>query len=88
MRILLKQQGLRMSFTRKSTNPITAEMDVLEDKYVCVIVRFVFDPGKEHWQTLKRIFWYLKGTSGVILAKSVPYSKFQQCLDLLKFGST
>lgn len=32
---------------------------------VSVVSRFMGDPGKEHWQAVKRIFRYLKGTSDV-----------------------
>ena len=32
---------------------------------VSVVSRFMGEPGKEHWQAVKRIFRYLKGTSDV-----------------------
>ena len=32
---------------------------------VSVVCRFMGDPSKEHWQTVKRIFRYLKGTSNI-----------------------
>ncbi|XP_047328226.1 secreted RxLR effector protein 161-like [Impatiens glandulifera] len=35
---------------------------------VSVVSRFMGDPGKEHWQAVKRIFCYLKGTSDIGLS--------------------
>ena len=32
---------------------------------VSVVSRFMGNPGKEHWQAVKRIFRYLRGTSDV-----------------------
>ena len=32
---------------------------------VNVVSRFMSKHGKEHWQTVKRIFWYLKETSDI-----------------------
>jgi len=32
---------------------------------VSVASRFMGEPGKEHWQAVKRIFRYLRGTSDV-----------------------
>ncbi|XP_074336687.1 secreted RxLR effector protein 161-like [Apium graveolens] len=34
---------------------------------VNVVSRFMGDPGKEHWQVVKRVLRYLKGTSDVAL---------------------
>ncbi|XP_074315551.1 secreted RxLR effector protein 161-like [Silene latifolia] len=43
---------------------------------VSVVSRFMGDPGKEHWQAVKRIFRYLKGTSDVGLI----YGGDRECL--------
>ncbi|CAO2820788.1 unnamed protein product [Amaranthus hypochondriacus] len=43
---------------------------------VSVVSRFMSQPGKEHWQAVKRIFRYLKGTSDVGLI----YGGDIQCL--------
>ncbi|XP_047323523.1 secreted RxLR effector protein 161-like [Impatiens glandulifera] len=43
---------------------------------VSVISRFMSRPGKEHWQAVKRIFRYLRGTSDVGLI----YGSNNQCL--------
>ncbi|XP_047320703.1 secreted RxLR effector protein 161-like [Impatiens glandulifera] len=43
---------------------------------VSVASRFMGDPGKEHWQTVKRIFRYLRGTSDIGLS----YGGDSQCL--------
>ena len=32
---------------------------------VSVVSRFMGEPGKEHWQAVKRIFRYLRSTSDV-----------------------
>jgi len=32
-----------------------------------VVSRFMADPGKEHWNDVKRIMRYIKGTSGVVV---------------------
>ncbi|XP_074348605.1 secreted RxLR effector protein 161-like [Apium graveolens] len=34
---------------------------------VSIVSRFMGDPGKEHWQAVKWVFQYLKGTSDVDL---------------------
>ena len=34
---------------------------------VAVVSRFMADPGKEHWNVVKRILRYIKGTSNVAL---------------------
>jgi len=34
---------------------------------VGVVCRFMADPGKERWNTVKRIMRYIKGTSGVAI---------------------
>ena len=38
---------------------------------VSVVSRFTGQPGKEHWQAVKRIFRYLRGTSDVGLIYGV-----------------
>lgn len=43
---------------------------------VSVVSRFMAQPGKEHWQAVKRIFRYLRGTSDVGLI----YGSDTQCL--------
>ncbi|XP_047334054.1 secreted RxLR effector protein 161-like [Impatiens glandulifera] len=43
---------------------------------VSVVSRFMGDPGKEHWQAVKRIFRYLRGTSDIGLS----YGGDSQCL--------
>ena len=43
---------------------------------VSVVSRFMGKPGKEHWQAVKRIFRYLRGTSDVGLI----YGGDTQCL--------
>jgi transposase InsO family protein len=43
---------------------------------VSVVSRFMAKPGKEHWQAVKRIFRYLRGTSDVGLI----YGNDTQCL--------
>ncbi|XP_074293159.1 secreted RxLR effector protein 161-like [Silene latifolia] len=43
---------------------------------VSVVSRFMGDPGKEHWQAVKRIFRYLKGTYDVGLI----YRGDRECL--------
>ncbi|CAM8885396.1 unnamed protein product [Rhodiola kirilowii] len=43
---------------------------------VSVVSRFMGQPGKEHWQAVKRIFRYLRGTSVVGLI----YGSDSQCL--------
>lgn len=43
---------------------------------VSVISRFMSQPGKEHWQAVKRIFRYLRGTSDIGLV----YGVDTQCL--------
>ncbi|XP_047320751.1 secreted RxLR effector protein 161-like [Impatiens glandulifera] len=43
---------------------------------VSVDNRFMGDPGKEHWQAVKRIFRYLRGTSDIGLS----YGGDSQCL--------
>lgn len=43
---------------------------------VSVISRFMSQPGKEHWQAVKRIFRYLRGTSDI----SLVYGGDTQCL--------
>uniref|UniRef100_A0A3Q7HPF2 Reverse transcriptase Ty1/copia-type domain-containing protein n=1 Tax=Solanum lycopersicum TaxID=4081 RepID=A0A3Q7HPF2_SOLLC len=43
---------------------------------VSVVSRFMGQPGKEHWQAVKRIFRYLRGTSDVGLI----YGGDAQCL--------
>ncbi|CAM8885712.1 unnamed protein product [Rhodiola kirilowii] len=43
---------------------------------VSVVSRFMGQPGKEHWQAVKRIFRYLRGTSNVGLI----YGSDSQCL--------
>ena len=37
---------------------------------VGAVSRFMSDPGKEHWQAVKWILWYLRGTMGTILCYS------------------
>ncbi|KAK9676132.1 hypothetical protein RND81_11G056600 [Saponaria officinalis] len=43
---------------------------------VSMVSRFMGDLGKQHWQAVKRIFWYLKGTSDVGLI----YGGVTECL--------
>jgi len=43
---------------------------------VSVVSRFMGEPSKEHWQAVKRIFRYLRGTSDVGLI----YGGDTQCL--------
>ncbi|GAA0171429.1 reductase [Lithospermum erythrorhizon] len=43
---------------------------------VSVVSRFMADPEKEHWQAVKRIFRYLRGTSDISLC----YGGNSQCL--------
>ena len=43
---------------------------------VSVVSRFMSQPGKEHWQAVKRIFRYLRGTSDIGLV----YGGDTQCL--------
>ena len=42
---------------------------------VGVVSRFMSNPGKEHWNAVKWILWYLKGTSNMCLR--LGYSKPQ-----------
>ncbi|XP_038904473.1 secreted RxLR effector protein 161-like [Benincasa hispida] len=43
---------------------------------VSVVTKFMGQSGKEHWQAVKRIFRYLRGTSDVGLV----YGNFTECL--------
>ncbi|XP_038904386.1 secreted RxLR effector protein 161-like [Benincasa hispida] len=43
---------------------------------ISVVSRFMGQPGKEHWQAVKRIFRYLRGTSDVGLV----YGTCTECL--------
>ncbi|XP_048501345.1 secreted RxLR effector protein 161-like [Beta vulgaris subsp. vulgaris] len=52
---------------------------------VNVVSRFVGDPGEEHWQAVKRIFWYLRGMSkiGLIYEGDVTcFSDFDYAMDV------
>ena len=35
------------------------------EQAVSVVSRYMGNPGKEHWQAVKHIFWYLKGTTNI-----------------------
>ena len=43
---------------------------------VSVVSRYMADPGKEHWQAVKRIFRYLRGTSDI----GLHYGANSQCV--------
>jgi len=43
---------------------------------VGVVSRFMVDPGKEHWNTVKRIMRYIKGTSGVAICQGLCWFRF------------